>query len=69
MANLLIGYEQANKYSIRNARDEQLGIMCEQGDFLKTIILRQMLRTRRPMNVDIVNNNGGILMALIQDCF
>ena len=63
-ANLLLGYEQANKYSIRSTTDQQLALMCEQGEFLKTVLARQILRTRRPMEVDIVNNTGEMLMKI-----
>jgi len=37
-AQVLVGFEQANKYTLRDASGDVLGFMTEQSDFTKTLM-------------------------------
>ena len=58
---VLLGYEQANKYSIRDRDGNVVGLLAEQDGFGRTI-LRQLLRTRRGFTATIFNRDGSEIL-------
>lgn len=64
MMNLLIGFEQANKYVIMNASGNKLGYMEEEDFGIVKAILRQVYRLHRPFKVRVYDNDGNHLMTI-----
>ena len=55
---VLLGYEQANKYSIRDQDGQVVALLAEEhGGFGRTI-LRQVLRTRRGFTATVLSSDG-----------
>ncbi|KAI8853596.1 hypothetical protein BC829DRAFT_291734 [Chytridium lagenaria] len=47
MLNVLIGYEQANKYAVKTFLGENVGFIAEEDVTVMGGVLRQVMRTRR----------------------
>ena len=58
---VLLGYEQANKYSIRDRDGNVVGLLAEQDGFGRTI-MRQLLRTRRGFTATVFNRDGSEIL-------
>ena len=59
--NVFLGYEQANKYVIANEQGQTLGYIAEEDQKFKSSILRQLLKTRRKFNADVLGLDGQVL--------
>ncbi|KAJ3257563.1 hypothetical protein HK103_004472 [Boothiomyces macroporosus] len=59
--NVILGYEQANKYSLNTIDGQNVGIICEEESTFKSAILRQLFRTRREYNADLLDLNGNLI--------
>ena len=64
MMNVLIGFEQANKYAIRNFYGQNVGYIMEENHSFIGTILRQLLRTRRSFQADILDMNGNVVLKI-----
>lgn len=64
MLNLLLNYEQANKYNVKNHLGETIGYICEHEHSFKSAILRQLFRTRRAFDADILDKNGNVFLKI-----
>ncbi|KAJ3151722.1 hypothetical protein HDU89_001770 [Geranomyces variabilis] len=64
MLNLLLSYEQANKYAIKNSRGEDVGYIAEEDTRLTGALARQFLRTRRPFKADILDKDGKLVLKI-----
>lgn len=63
-ANILIGFEQANKYTIRSApTGEVVGYLAEESTF-GSMLTRNLLRTRRPFKATVFDKAGDILFTM-----
>lgn len=62
--NLLFGFEQRNKYVLRNPRGEPLGYLLERERSLSQIMLRQVTKLHRPFIVDIFDKDNNYLFKL-----
>ncbi|KAJ3267894.1 hypothetical protein HDV01_003798 [Terramyces sp. JEL0728] len=62
--NVILGYEQANKYSLSTVDGQNVGIICEEESSFKSAILRQMFRTRREYNADLLDLGGNLLYKI-----
>ncbi|KAJ3320193.1 hydrolase 76 protein [Boothiomyces sp. JEL0866] len=62
--NVILGYEQANKYSLNTIDGQNVGIICEEESTFKSAILRQMFRTRREYNADLLDLGGNLLYKI-----
>ena len=62
--NVVIGFEQANRYKIMNSLGEQIGYMEEKDLGIMKAIGRQFFRLHRPFDIDIFNNYGDLLMTI-----
>lgn len=59
MMNIFLGYEQANRYTIRSATGEQIGYLAEEEPgVLGGAVRRQLLRTHRPFRATVMNAAG-----------
>jgi hypothetical protein len=64
MLNVLLGYEQANKYSIKNPQGQDVGFIAEEEQSLTGSILRQLLRRRRAFYADVLDSNGKLAFKI-----
>ncbi|KAJ3156873.1 hypothetical protein HDU86_003408 [Geranomyces michiganensis] len=62
--NVLLGYEQANKYAIKNSRGEDVGYIAEEETKFTGVIARQLLRTRRPFKADVLDRDGKLVLKI-----
>ncbi|KAL1918383.1 uncharacterized protein VTP21DRAFT_3043 [Calcarisporiella thermophila] len=63
MMQLLVGYDQENKYAIVDPYGNPLGFIVEEDSFGKSIS-RQFLGTRRRFSASILDINGNILLKV-----
>lgn len=62
--NVILGFEQANKYKIMNSLGEQIGYMEEKDYGILKMVGRQFFRLHRPFDIDVFNNYGDLLMTI-----
>ncbi|CAN8070461.1 unnamed protein product [Agarophyton chilense] len=63
-ANIIIGFEQANKYTIRAAPGGQVvGYIAEEGSF-GSAVTRNLLRTRRPFKATVFDKDRNIIFQI-----
>lgn len=62
--NVVLGFEQANKYKIMNSRGDQIGYMEEKDIGLLKVLGRQFFRLHRPFDIDVFNNYGDLLLTI-----
>ncbi|KAJ1337093.1 hypothetical protein BSLG_006853 [Batrachochytrium salamandrivorans] len=65
MMSVLIGYEQANKYSIKDPGGTDVGFIAEEEMSFSGTILRQLLRTRRAFKAVVLDRSGTVVLKLI----
>ncbi|KAJ3087270.1 hypothetical protein HK100_008421, partial [Physocladia obscura] len=66
MLNVLVGYEQANKYAITDATaaGNRVGFIAEdEQSFFRTIV-RQILGTRRPFHATVLDDTGTPILRI-----
>ncbi len=59
---VLLGYEQANKYSIRDQDGEVVALLAEEHGGVGRTILRQVLRTRRGFTATVFSRDGSEIL-------
>ncbi|ABN66823.2 phospholipid scramblase 1 [Scheffersomyces stipitis CBS 6054] len=64
IANVILGFEQANRYKIMNSTGEQIGYMQEKDLGILKVIGRQFFRLHRPFDIDVFNNYGDLLLTI-----
>ncbi|TPX66486.1 hypothetical protein SpCBS45565_g04470 [Spizellomyces sp. 'palustris'] len=64
MMNVLIGYEQANKYAIKNANGQDVGFIAEEETSFSGVLARQFLRTRRPFKAVVLDQSGNVVLKV-----
>ncbi|GEQ68154.1 hypothetical protein JCM33374_g1821 [Metschnikowia sp. JCM 33374] len=64
LMNVVLGFEQANKYKIMNSLGEQIGWMEEKDYGILKMVGRQFFRLHRPFDIDVFNNYGDLLMTI-----
>ncbi|KAG7195415.1 uncharacterized protein KQ657_003173 [Scheffersomyces spartinae] len=62
--NVVLGFEQANKYKILNAQGQQVGFMEEVDFGLLKVLGRQFFRTHRPFDINVYNNYGDLVLVI-----
>lgn len=62
--NVILGFEQANRYKIMNSRGDQIGFMEEKDMGLLKVLGRQFFRLHRPFDIDVFNNYGDLLLTI-----
>lgn len=62
--NVVLGFEQANRYKIMNSLGDQIGYMVEKDYGILKAIGRQFFRLHRPFDIDVFNNYGDLLMTI-----
>ncbi|KAI5958516.1 uncharacterized protein KGF55_005776 [Candida pseudojiufengensis] len=62
--NLMIGFEQINKYTIMNSSGEIIGFMEEKEAGIGRTVGRQLFRTRRPFEVDVFTPSGELALTI-----
>jgi hypothetical protein len=66
---ILSGFETKNKYIIMDENKNQLGLMAEQGSGFLRILKRFFLRSHRPFDISIFNNQGEEALTLNRKFF
>ncbi|CEH18253.1 Phospholipid scramblase [Ceraceosorus bombacis] len=56
--NIMVGFEQANRYALLNPSGQPLGYLVEQEGSLGKTLTRQLLRTHRPFKALVLAPNG-----------
>jgi uncharacterized protein YxjI len=64
LMNVFLGFEQQNKYTIRDVHGSQIGWIIEEDKGLMGAILRQLLRTRREFKADVTDIQGNLLLKI-----
>ncbi|KAJ3408209.1 hypothetical protein HDV05_005076, partial [Chytridiales sp. JEL 0842] len=64
MMNVLIGYEQANKYAIKDANGTNVGYIAEEEQTFKGTLFRQFFGTRRAFKAVVLDNYGNDVLKL-----
>ncbi|KAI9006914.1 Scramblase-domain-containing protein [Hyaloraphidium curvatum] len=62
--NLLIGFEQANKYAVRDVYGQQIGQILEHEAGMLSVIQRQLFRTHRQFTAFLVDANGNLALKI-----
>lgn len=62
--NLIVGFEQANRYSVMDSMGNTLGWLVERDRGFVQTILRQFYKLHRPFTVDLTDNNGNVLLTI-----
>eukprot|EP01083_Nonionella_stella_P099325 279282_1 len=63
MMNILIGFEQANKYVMKNKNGEIVGHIMEEQSLGKTV-LRNVMHKHRPFKATILDTSGNVVFKL-----
>lgn len=61
--SILIGFEQANKYTLTNEHGQVVGYLAEESSTLSTVT-RQLLRTHRGFKATILDSKGNIVLTI-----
>ncbi|KAJ3178106.1 hypothetical protein HDU85_005630 [Gaertneriomyces sp. JEL0708] len=64
MINVLIGYEEANKYALKDATGTDVGFIAEEETSFSGMLSRQLLRTRRPFKAVVLDRNGNVVLKI-----
>lgn len=65
---VLLGFEQANKYTIYNEHGQVVALLAEDDSILRTVS-RQVFRTRRPFTATVLSPDGTEILFRIQRPF
>ncbi|EKX52970.1 hypothetical protein GUITHDRAFT_161126 [Guillardia theta CCMP2712] len=63
LGTILVGFEQANHYTLYNRLGQIVGYMAEESSLGKTVV-RQLARTHRPFTATIMDPHGNILIRI-----
>jgi uncharacterized protein YxjI len=69
MMNVFLGFEQRNKYTLRDTTGAIAGYVEEEAGGLGKILSRQMLRTRRPLRANVYDSRGNLLYRIVRPFF
>ena len=58
--NIILGFEQCNKYTILNEAGETVALLAEDVGGLGSAVGRQLLRTRRSLTATVLSPDGGL---------
>ena len=64
MMNILLGYEEANKYKLLNPEGETVGFLMEEELGFVSSIKRQVLRTHRAMKATVLDPEGNKILII-----
>ncbi len=64
----MLGFEQANKYTVFNQDGQVVALLAEDDSFVRTIT-RQLFRTRRPFTATVLSPDGTEILFRIQRPF
>jgi len=63
LGTILVGFEQANHYTLYNRLGQVVGYMAEESSLGKTVV-RQLAKTHRPFTATIMDPHGNILIRI-----
>jgi Scramblase len=64
MLNIFIGFEQANKYTLKLPDGSDVGFIAEEDTSFSNSILRQLLRTRRRLSATVLDSQGNVVLKV-----
>ncbi|CCE64784.1 hypothetical protein TPHA_0I02830 [Tetrapisispora phaffii CBS 4417] len=62
--NIVVGFEQANKYKIMDVRGNALGRIEERDYSIGKAALRQLSKLHRPFTVDVFDNYNNVILTI-----
>lgn len=64
MMNVLLGYEEANKYQLLSPEGVLLGYLMEEEVGMKGMMMRQMLKTHRAFKATVLDIDGEVILRV-----
>jgi uncharacterized protein YxjI len=61
---VILGFEQANKYTIRDASGDVVAFLAEETNSIASAVGRQLLRRRRPVTATVLSPGGDIIFRV-----
>ena len=61
---IVLGFEQANKYTVRDANGEVVAYIAEETQSVSSAIARQLLRRRRAMSATVMSPAGDVIFRV-----
>jgi len=68
-AEIVVNFETKNKYKILNTEQQQVGFMAEKKQGFFGMLLRQVLRSHRRLEVVVYNDQKEVVMTLMRKFF
>ena len=69
MMNVLMGFEQANRYVIMDPHGNHIGYLAEQEHGIGSTFTRQMFRTHRSFTTHVFDRNEREVLRVRKFCF
>ncbi|KAI8608287.1 Scramblase-domain-containing protein, partial [Chytriomyces sp. MP71] len=64
MMNVLVGYEQANKYSVTDQQGRNVAFIAEEETSFLGTVVRQILGTRRSFKAAVLDVQGNVVLKV-----
>ncbi|KAI8822532.1 Scramblase-domain-containing protein [Fimicolochytrium jonesii] len=64
LLNVIIGFEQGNKYKVTDSNGKDVGFIAEEETSFGGTISRQLLRTRRPFKAIVTDMQGNVVLKV-----
>lgn len=64
IVNVLLGYEQANKYALLGPDGQKLAYLLEEEGGIGSAVKRQLMRTHRPFHATVISLEGEVLLRI-----
>ncbi|MDC1174549.1 phospholipid scramblase-related protein [Bacteriovoracaceae bacterium] len=63
---ILLGFETVNKFEVLNSHGQKIGFLAEEGGGIIRLILRQILRSHRPLNISLFSLNQEVVLKVVR---
>lgn len=60
---LAVGFEECNRYIVKNYRGEKLAMIEEHSGGFKKMLVRQVAKSKRPFTFDVIDNDGNVVLT------
>lgn len=68
-AEILVDWETVNRYTVLDPEQRPVALLAERGGGLWRTLLRLVLRSHRPLHIDLLDTTGQALLALTRTFF
>lgn len=66
---IILNFESKNRYALRDESGKDIGYLFERGDGVFQWLMRLLLRSHRPLLIELVNHNKDVLLKLERGFF